>query len=153
MLRLEADGRQMSPRAANIRALGTAFNNADLQTDEDEMTWALEEIDSEGGYNAMAYDNDGFDFTYQLRNGLKYNYGHGRNRCSYVKCTDPEKYAVQGFPANCAFNKAWWLPDQFKPCGDKRAHVSASDGTSQASQSTNLSTGEEGRGKRERRKD
>ena len=119
VLRLEADGRQMSPRAANIRALGTAFNNADLQTDEDEMTWALEEIDSEGGYNAMAYDNDGYDYTFQLRNGLKYNYGHGRNRCSYVKCTDPEKYAVQGFPANCAFNKAWWLPDQFKPCGDK----------------------------------
>ena len=25
----------------------------------------------------------------------------------------------QGFPANCPFNKAWWLPDQFKPCGDK----------------------------------
>jgi hypothetical protein len=83
VLRLEADGRQMSPRAANIRALGTAFNNADLQTDEDEITWALEEIDSEGGYNAMAYDNDGYDFTFQLRNGLKYNYGHGRNRCSY----------------------------------------------------------------------
>ena len=28
VLRLEADGRQMSPRAANIRALGTAFNNS-----------------------------------------------------------------------------------------------------------------------------
>ena len=69
VLRLEADGRQMSPRAANIRALGTAFNNADLQTDEDEMTWALEEIDAEGGYNAMAYDNDGYDYTFQLRNG------------------------------------------------------------------------------------
>ena len=119
VLRLEADGRQMSPRAANIRALGTAFNNADLQTNEDEMTWALEEIDSEGGYNALAYDNDGYDYTFQLRNGLNYNYGHGRNRCSFKKCTDPEKYAVQGFPANCAFNKAWWLPDQFKPCGDK----------------------------------
>merc|ERR1712242_298369 len=79
VLRLEADGRQMSPRAVYIRALGTAFNNADLQTDEDEMTWSLEEIDSEGGYNALAYDNDGYNFTYQLRNGLKYNYGHGRN--------------------------------------------------------------------------
>jgi len=42
-----------------------------------------------------------------------------RFRCSCIKCHDPEKYAVQGFSANCAFNKAWWLPDQFKPCGDK----------------------------------
>ena len=42
-----------------------------------------------------------------------------RFRCSCIKCHDPEKYAVQGFPANCAFTKAWWLPDQFKPCGDK----------------------------------
>ena len=54
VLRLEADGRQMSPRAANIRALGTAFNNADLQTNEDEMPWALEEINSNGDYDSMA---------------------------------------------------------------------------------------------------
>ena len=93
----------MSPRAANIRALGTAFNNADLQTNEDEMPWALEEINSNGDYDSMAYDNDGYDFTFQL---LKYNDGHGRNRCSYIKCHDPVKYAMQGFPANCAFNKA-----------------------------------------------
>ena len=112
--RVADDGRQMSPRAANIRALGTAFNNADLQTDTDEVTWALEEMDPLGDV-----DNDGYDFTFQMRNGLQFNYGHGRNRCSYVRCHDPDQYAVQGFPANCAFNKAWWLPDQFKPCGDK----------------------------------
>ena len=54
VLRLEADGRQMSPRAANIHVLGTAFNNADLQTNEDEMPWALEEINSNGDYDSMA---------------------------------------------------------------------------------------------------
>ena len=112
--RVAADGRQMSPRAANIRALGSAFNNADLKTDTDEVTWALEEVESEGDI-----EDDGYDFTLQLRNGLKYNYGHGRNRCSFVKCTDPDQFAVQGFPSNCAFNKAWWFPDKFKPCGDQ----------------------------------
>ena len=59
VLRLEADGRQMSPRAVNIRALGTAFNNADLQTNEDE-------INSNGDYDAMDYDNDCYDFTFQM---------------------------------------------------------------------------------------
>ena len=94
--------------------MGTAFNDADLNTDQDEVTGALEEVDPEGDV-----ENDGYDFTFQMRNGLQYNYGHGRNRCSFEKCTDPDVFAVQGFPANCAFNKAWWLPDQFKPCGDK----------------------------------
>jgi hypothetical protein len=70
----------MSPRAVYIRALGTAFNNADLQTNEDEMPWALEEINSNGDYDAMDYDNNCYDFTFQLCNGLKYNDGHGRNR-------------------------------------------------------------------------
>ena len=66
VLRLEADGRQMSPRAVNIRALGTAFNNADLQTNEDEMPWALEEINSNGDYDAMDYDDACYDFTFQM---------------------------------------------------------------------------------------
>ena len=75
VLRLEADGRQMSPRAANIRALGTAFNNADLQTNEDEMPWALEEINLNGDYDAMAYDNDGYDFRAGLPRQLPLQQG------------------------------------------------------------------------------
>ena len=65
----------MSPRAANIRALGTAFNNADLQTNEDEMPWALEEINSNGDYDAMAYDNDGYDFRAGLPRQLPLQQG------------------------------------------------------------------------------
>ena len=82
VLRLEADGRQMSPRAANIRALGTAFNNSSM----------------------------------------------------------PCRASPQTAPGG-------------SPTSSSRGHASVSDGTSQASQSTNLSTDEEGRGKRERRKD
>ena len=86
VLRLEADGRQMSPRAANIRALGTAFNN------------------------------------------------------SSTPCRASPQTAPSIRPGG-------------SPTSSSRGHASVSDGTSQASQSTNLSTDEEGRGKRERRKD
>ena len=86
VLRLEADGRQMSPRAANIRALGTAFNN------------------------------------------------------SSTPCRASPQTAPSTRPGG-------------SPTSSSRGHASVSDGTSQASQSTNLSTDEEGRGKRERRKD
>ena len=86
VLRLEADGRQMSPRAANIRALGTAFNN------------------------------------------------------SSTLCRASPQTAPSTRPGG-------------SPTSSSRGHASVSDGTSQASQSTNLSTDEEGRGKRERRKD
>ena len=124
----------MSPRAANIRALGTAFNDADLNTDQDEVTGALEEVDPEGDV-----DNDGYDFTFQMRNGLQYNYGHGRNRCSYVRCHD-RSTRPGGSPTSSSRAET-----------SARGHfVSASDGTSQAALHINLFTDEQGREGRER---
>ena len=41
-----------------------------------------------------------------------------RMKCQWLM-TMTAMTSGQGFPANCPFNKAWWLPDQFKPCGDK----------------------------------
>ena len=84
VLRLEADGRQMSPRAANIRALGTAFNN------------------------------------------------------SSTPCRASPQTAPSTRPGG-------------SPTSSSRAETSAR--AHGASQSINLSTDEEGRGKRERRKD
>ena len=118
VFRIAPDGRQMSPRAANLRALSGAFNNADLRdNDVDELTEILEDLDPDGELG-----DDGYDTTFHLTNGLHYHYGHGRYLCSAVKCTNREKYGEYNYeyeyPSNCAFNRQWCFPDNFTPCGD-----------------------------------
>ena len=67
VLRVTADGHQVSPRSANIRAL-TA-------------------------------------------------------ETSFSVCTNRDQYAKYGhhyeYPSNCGFNRQWYLPDKFKPCGPR----------------------------------
>ena len=119
VFRVDPDGRQLSPRSANIRALGAAFRNADLrQNNLEELTDILEDLDPDGEMG-----DDGYDTTYHMTNGLHYHYGHGRYLCSHVTCTNREQYNEYGhkykFPSNCAFNRQWFLPDGFRPCGDR----------------------------------
>ena len=118
VFRVAPDGHELSPRAANIRALSAAFDNADLrQNNVDELTDILEDLDPDGELG-----DDGYDTTFHLTNGLHYHYGHGRYLCSHVKCTNREKYGEYNyqyeFPSNCAFNRQWYLPDNFRPCGE-----------------------------------
>ena len=118
VFRVAPDGHELSPRAANIRALSAAFRNADLRDNNvDELTDLLEDLDPDGELG-----DDGYDTTYHLTNGLHYHYGHGRYLCSAVKCTNREKYGEYNYeyeyPSNCAFNRQWCFPDNFTPCGD-----------------------------------
>ena len=118
VFRVAPDGHELSPRAANVRALSAAFRNADLRDNNvDELTDLLEELDPDGELG-----DDGYDTTYHLTNGLHYHYGHGRYLCSAVKCTNREKYGEYNYqyeyPSNCAFNRQWCFPDNFTPCGD-----------------------------------
>ena len=114
VMRVSADGRKMSPMTANVRALGLAFNNADIQPDDEEVTCALDDVDQHGAL----YDDDDGNTVYDLTNGLRYQYGHGRKLCSRVKCYSYLQQAANRFPSNCGFNNQWLLPDKFRPCSD-----------------------------------
>ena len=116
----------MSPRSANIRALTSAFNNADRmqhnvdksQKKVDDVIEVLEDLDPDGEVG-----DDGYDTTFHLTNGLHYHYNHGRDLCSFSVCTDRDQYAEYGYkyqyPSNCGFNRQWYLPDKFRPCGPR----------------------------------
>ena len=62
-------------------------------------------------------DEDG-NMNLNFSNGFVYQFGHGREKCSRVKCFSLSQQAAKKFPHNCGFNEQWWLPDKFWPCGD-----------------------------------
>ena len=108
VLQVDNNGLEMSPLTANYRAMGDAFNNADMKGDEDLEIWAIKEIED----GDMDHDEDG-NLEYYLNNGYHYKVGHGRGKCSQVKCNN-----MKEFPNNCAFHPQWRFPDKFTPCGD-----------------------------------
>ena len=108
VLQVDNNGLEMSPLTANYRAMGDAFNNADLKRDEGLEIWAIKDIED----GDMDYDEDG-NLDYYLHNGYHYKVGHGRGKCSHDKCRN-----LKVFPNNCAFNPQWRFPDKFSPCGD-----------------------------------
>ena len=114
VLRVSSDGRAMSPRTANVRALSAAFRDADLQTDFNKETYLLEEADSDGD---LVEEDDG-NMLCNFTNGLVYQYGHGREKCSRNKCFDWNEYDVKKKPNNCGYHEQWRFPDNFAPCGD-----------------------------------
>ena len=114
VLRISSDGRAMSPRTANIRALSAAFRDVDLQTDFNKETYLLEEADSDGD---LVEEDDG-NMLCNFTNGLVYQYGHGREKCSRNKCFDWNNYDVKEKPNNCGYHERWRFPDNFAPCGD-----------------------------------
>ena len=110
VFRVYPDGRAMSPGTANARALTIAFKDADLKPTVEEETLALGRADPDGDFTD---DEDG-NINCYFTNGLMYQYGHGRDKCSRIKCN----YAVKEKPNNCGYNKMWRLPDNFSPCDD-----------------------------------
>ena len=114
VISIASDGRELSPRTSNVRALSLAFRDADLKPDLDEETFALEEADTDGEIDD---DADG-NINCYLSNGLIYQYGHGREKCSRIRCSNRDEYAVKEMPSNCGFNQQWRLPTNFTPCAD-----------------------------------
>ena len=108
------DGCELSPRTANVRALTTAFYNADLKPNIKMETLALKKADPDGD---LVEDNDG-NKTYNFTNRVVYQYGHGREKCTRTKCYSLLQQALAKFPNNCGFNKQWLLPEKFYPCGE-----------------------------------
>ena len=109
-----SDGHELSPRTANVRALTTAFYNADLKPNIKMETLALKKADPDGD---LVDDDDG-NKHYKFTNRVVYQYGHGREKCTRTKCYSLLQIALAKFPNNCGFNKQWRLPEKFSPCGD-----------------------------------
>ena len=108
-----SDGRELSPRTANCRALTSAFKDADLKPNIKLETSALKKADPDGD---LVEDDDGKK-TYTFTNRVVYQYGHGREKCTRTKCYGLLQIALAKFPNNCGFNKQW-LPEKFEPCGE-----------------------------------
>ena len=111
---VSSDGRELSPRTANCRALTAAFKDADLKPNIKMETFALKKADPDGDL----VDDDNGNKNYKLTNRLVYQFGHGREKCSRTKCYGLLQRALNNFPNNCGFNKQWLLPEKFEPCGD-----------------------------------
>ena len=110
VLQVSNNGLELSPLSANVRALASAFNNADQRKDENLQIWAIKNIaDGE-----MDHDNDG-NLNYYLDNGYHYRVGHGRGQCCPAKCGD---LPLKDCPNNCGFHPQWRLPEGFQPCDD-----------------------------------
>ena len=110
VLQVSSNGLDLSPLSANVRALASAFNNADQKKDENLQIWAIKDVaDGE-----MDHDNDG-NLNYYLDNGYHYRVGHGRGQCHPAKCGN---LPAKDYPNNCAFHPQWRLPDGFQPCDD-----------------------------------
>ena len=108
------DGCELSPRTANVRALTTAFYNADLKPNIKMETIALKKADPDGDF----VDDHSGNKKYKFTNRVVYQYGHGREKCTRMKCYGLLQQAMNNFPNNCGFNKQWLFPDKFYPCGD-----------------------------------
>ena len=110
VLDVSTNGLELSPLSANVRALASAFNNADQKKDENLQIWAIKNIaDGE-----MDHDNNG-NLNYYLDNGYHYRVGHGRGQCYPAKC---ENLPPKDYPNNCGFHPQWRLPEGFQPCDD-----------------------------------
>ena len=110
VLQVSTNGLDLSPLSANVRALASAFNNADQKKDENLQIWAIKNIaDGE-----MDHDNNG-NLNYYLDNGYHYRVGHGRGQCYPAKC---ENLPPKDYPNNCGFHPQWRLPEGFQPCDD-----------------------------------
>ena len=115
VLRVSSTGRAMSPRTANVCALSTAFRDADLiMSDFNKEMYLLGEADSDG---ELVEEDDG-NVHCNFTNGLVYQFGHGRDKCTRINCSDKDEYDDKEKPSNCGYNRQWWFPAAFTPCGD-----------------------------------
>ena len=115
VLRVSSTGRAMSPRTANVCALSTAFRDADVMTDFNKELYLIGEADSDG---ELVEEDDG-NVLCNFTNGLVYQFGHGRDKCTRINCSDRNEDDVKEKPSNCGYNQQWWLPAAFTPCGEE----------------------------------
>ena len=92
-----SDGHELSPRTANVRALTTAFYNADLKPNIKMETIALKKADPDGDF----VDDHSGNKKYKFTNRVVYQYGHGREKCTRTKCYSLLQIALAKFPNNC----------------------------------------------------
>ena len=112
VLSVSTDGCELSPMTANCRALTAAFKDADLKPNIKMETFALKKADPDGDL----VDDDGKKKC-KFTNGLVYQFGHGREKCSPMKCYSILQQAMNNFPNNCGYHKQWLVPENFSPCG------------------------------------
>ena len=101
----------ISPISANLKSLGSTFNNADLAPNVIQERLALFDCDAEGEIEVDTEGNNSFYLT----EGYIYESGHGRDKCKPAQCLSSE-YAV---PNNCGYHQQFYFPVHFKPCGPK----------------------------------
>ena len=100
-----------SIRGHNLHSLEEAFCNADIMPDTNKELRALHEADPNG---RVTVDENRI-MTFTTSTGLRYEMGHGRNRCHPAMCQDRTPDQV---PNNCGYLVGQWLiPYGFKPCG------------------------------------
>ena len=100
-----------SIRGHNLHSLEEAFCNADIMPDTNKELRALHEADPNG---RVTVDENRI-MTFTTSTGLRYEMGHGRNRCHPAMCQDRTPDQV---PNNCGYLHGQWLiPFGFKPCG------------------------------------
>ena len=100
-----------SIRGHNLHSLEEAFCNADIMPDTNKELRALHEADPNG---RVTVDENRI-MTFTTSTGLRYEMGHGRNRCHPAMCQDRTPDQV---PNNCGYLHGQWLiPYGFKPCG------------------------------------
>ena len=102
---------QVNPkvRSCNLHALEETFYNADIMPDVNKELRALHEADPDGRVSV----GDDQIMTFVTTGGLRYEMGHGRNRCYPARCQDSAQPAN-----NCGFHKQWLIPYGFTICGD-----------------------------------
>ena len=97
-------------RGRNLHHLEAAFCNADIMLDTNRELRALHEADPQG---RVTVDENRI-MTFTTTGGLKYELGHGRNRCHPAMCQD----RTENIPNNCGYLVGQWLiPYGFQPCG------------------------------------
>ena len=101
----------MSPIKANVKMLGSVFNDADVAPDVIKERLALFECDAEGEIEVDTHGNN----TYYLTEGYVYKSGHGREKCSQVQCLNSR----EDVPNNCGYHDQFYFPVHYKPCGPK----------------------------------
>ena len=97
-------------RGRNLHMLEETFCNADIMKDSNKELRALHEADPDG---RVTFDSNR-TMTYTTTGGLRYEFGHGRNRCHPAMCQN----RTQDVPNNCGyFHGQWLIPYGFRPCG------------------------------------
>ena len=99
-------------RSCNLHSLEETFHNADIMPDLNKELRALHEADPHGRVSMT----DDQVMTFTTTGGLRYEVGHGRNRCHPDRCQDRAQ-DMATVPHNCAWHRQWLIPYGFTSCG------------------------------------